>query len=152
MNTKRSTAVVLVVVASLAGCSSASSPAAEPPVTLKDVQAPDGTALKQVTLVEHAVQRLGIRTGTVHQARVSVDGVAGTHKVVPYTAVVYDSNGSTWAYANVSERTYLRASITISSIQGDVAVLTKGPADGTAVVTQGAPELLGAEYEISGEQ
>jgi hypothetical protein len=86
--------------------------------------------------------------------------------------VVYASDGSAWAYVNPAPRTYVRARIAVATIQGDLAVLSDGPAgpsgagrvtgpgaapvdrpaDGTAVVTRGAPELLGAEAEIAGEE
>jgi len=42
--------------------------------------------------------------------------------------------------------------ITIKSISGDVATLSSGPSAGTPVVVVGAPEVLGAELEIDGEQ
>jgi hypothetical protein len=153
MNIKLTMAVTLTVAATLAGCSGASTPAAdEAPVSLKSVKLADGTELKQVQLVDHAVERLGITTGTVHQASATLAGVTAQHKVLPYAAVVYDSNGASWTYVNTAPRTYLRARIAVAAIQGDTAVLTSGPADGTTVVTQGAPELLGAEAEIAGEQ
>lgn len=152
MNDPRSLAVVLVLAAVLAGCSGAPAPSEGPPVRLTNVKAADGTGVKQVELTAHAIERLGITTGTVHQAAVAVGGVLGGHKVVPYAAVVYDSDGSSWTYVNSVPRTYVRARITVSTIVGNVAVLTDGPADGTVVVTQGAPELLGAEAEIAGEE
>ena len=152
MNSLRSIAVVLVVAAGLAGCSSEPPPASEPPVTLTDVRAADGTSLKQVRLSGHAVERLGITTGTVHQATVAVQGVPALHKVLPYAAVVYDSDGSSWTYVTTTPQTYVRSRITVTTILGDLAVLATGPPDGTAVVTQGAPELLGAEAGIAGEQ
>jgi hypothetical protein len=65
---------------------------------------------------------------------------------------VYDSDGSTWTYATAAPRTYLREPIVVERIDGDAAILTRGPAVGTAVVVVGAPELLGAEYQISGEE
>ena len=52
----------------------------------------------------------------------------------------------------VKADTYVRKAITVDSIVGDTAYLTKGPPAGTQVVVVGAPELLGAEYEIAGEE
>jgi len=37
-------------------------------------------------------------------------------------------------------------------VEGGQPQVTKGPAVGAMVVTVGAPELLGAEYDISGEE
>ena len=154
MDLKRLLAVTLVAAAAgcLAGCSSAGPEADPAPVTLTDMKAADGTPIKQVVLVDRAVQRIGITTGSVHEAAATVNGVSGQHQVLPYSAVVYDSDGSSWTYVNSALNTYLRHRITIAAIQGEVAVLTDGPPDGTLVVTQGAPELLGAEAEIAGEE
>ena len=65
---------------------------------------------------------------------------------------IYDGNGVSWAYGEVAPRVFVRAPITIAAVQGGTAVLSKGPADGTSVVTVGAPLLLGAEAQIAGEE
>jgi len=152
--TRRGITVLLTVIAAsgLAGCSNDGPATAVSPVKLTDVTAADGTAIKQVTLADRAVQRIGITTGKVSRASATVAGATADHMVVPYAAVVYDSDGSAWTYTVPSPGTYVRARITVAAIEGEVAVLTDGPAEGTVVVTQGAPELLGAEAEIAGEQ
>ena len=53
---------------------------------------------------------------------------------------------------NTAARTFVRQPIKIDEIQGGTAVLAGGPALGAAVVTVAAPELLGTEYNISGEE
>ena len=53
---------------------------------------------------------------------------------------------------NTAARTYVRQPITIAAILGSTAVLSSGPPVGAAVVTVGAAELLGTEYDISGEE
>jgi hypothetical protein len=88
----------------------------------------------------------------VRTAHASLDGRRGTYRLIPYSAVVYDNDGSTWAFVNTGPRTFVRQRITVGAIQGSTAVLTAGPAPGAAVVTVGAPELLGTEYNISGEE
>jgi hypothetical protein len=45
----------------------------------------------------------------------------------------------------------VREPVAVDHIAGDVAVLSAGPAVGALVVTEGSQELLGAEYDISGE-
>jgi hypothetical protein len=120
-----------------------------PPATVTRIP---GSPVAQVRLTDLAVHRLGIATAAVHEARVAVDGTAGTHKVVPYSAVIYDTRGASWVYVNTAPRTYVRQAITIAGIEGNTAVLARGPAAGAPVVTVGAPELLGTEYNISGEQ
>jgi hypothetical protein len=47
--------------------------------------------------------------------------------------------------------TFVRAPIKVAEIQGDTAVLSKGPPEGTEVVTVGGEELLGTEFAIEGE-
>jgi hypothetical protein len=46
----------------------------------------------------------------------------------------------------------MRERITVRVIRGGAAVVSRGPAAGAMVVTVGAPELLGTEYNISGEE
>src|SRR5215468_700738 len=79
-------------------------------------------------------------------------GGTGAREIIPYSAVVYDTDGSTWTFVNTVPRTYLRQPITIAAISGNVALLSKGPSVGARVVTVGSAELLGTEYNISGEE
>ena len=103
-----------------------------------------GQDLSRVILSAEAAKRLGIETALVGNAQ-----VGGTQReVVPYAAVFYDLNGATWVYTNPSPLTFVRASITVDSITGDVAALSNGPPVGTAVVTVGASELYGTEFGV----
>jgi hypothetical protein len=129
------------VALALAGCGSGSGAGDPSPATLKPVA---GSRVQQVQLTPAAVHRLGIQTQPVRQAS------AGT--VIPYSAVVYDTDGSTWTYVNTSGRTFVRDRIKVTAIEGRSALLSTGPAVGARVVTVGAPELLGTEYDISGEE
>jgi hypothetical protein len=52
-------------------------------------------------------------------------------------------------YTNPEPLVFLRSPITIDYIDGDLAVLSEGPAVGTAVVTLGAAELFGTETGVS---
>jgi hypothetical protein len=104
-----------------------------------------GQGLNRVILTAEAAKRLGIETAQVGNAQ-----VGGTQReAVPYAAVYYDLNGATWVYTIPQPLTYVRAPITVDSITGDVAVLSKGPPVGTAVVTVGATELYGTETGVS---
>jgi len=47
---------------------------------------------------------------------------------------------------------FVREPLTVAAVQGDTAVLSTGPADGTQVVTVGAPLLVGVEAQIAGEE
>ena len=79
-------------------------------------------------------------------------GTAGAAKVVPYAAVVYDTDGSSWTYVETAADTYVRQPITVTVIRGDAALVSAGPRVGAQVVTVGSAELLGTEYNISGEE
>jgi outer membrane murein-binding lipoprotein Lpp len=129
----------------LAGCTGTDARVEQPQSTVKPIA---GSPVQQVQLTEQAMRRLGITTGLVQA--VARPGQGG-RTTIPYSAVVYDADGSTWTYVNTAERTFVRRSITVRVIDGSTAILTSGPAVDTAVVTVGAPELLGAEYDISGE-
>ena len=137
--------LVIGAAAILAGCATAT-PAETPPALIKPVA---GSQIPQLQLTERAVQRLGIVTQPVRPTRAASQPA---HEVIPYSAVVYDHDGSTWTYVNTAARTYERKPITVTDIDGQVALLSAGPAAGTPVVTVGAEELLGTEYNISGEQ
>ena len=69
----------------------------------------------------------------------------------PYAAVLYDPSGETWVYTSPGRLAFVRAPIRIDRIVGDRAFLSSGPPAGTDVVTVGAPELLGVEYEVGEE-
>ena len=137
--------LVIGAAAILAGCATAA-PAEAPPALIKPVA---GSQIPQLQLTERAVQRLGVVTQPVRQTATA--GHAA-REIIPYSAVVYDTDGSTWAYVNTAARTYERKPITVTEIDGDVAQLSAGPPAGTPVVTVGAAELLGTEYNISGEE
>jgi hypothetical protein len=116
--------------------------AAQAPSRLEPVE---GTELNRVILTDEAARRLDVQ---VEAARMEdVDGVQ--HIVVPYSAIIYDVEGEAWVYTTPEPLTYVRQSLDIESIEGDLAVLSDGVSAGTEVVTVGAPELYGAEFEFS---
>jgi hypothetical protein len=67
---------------------------------------------------------------------------------VPYSAVIYDLNGNTWVYVSPEPLVFVREPITIDYIQGDMAILSEGPAIGTEVATVGVAELYGADTGV----
>ena len=137
--------LVIGAAAILAGCATAT-PAETPPALIKPVA---DSQIPQLQLTERAVQRLGIVTQPV---RPTTTAGQPARETIPYSAVVYDTDGSTWTYVNTAARTYERKPITVTEIDGEIAQLSAGPAAGTPVVTVGAAELLGTEYDISGEE
>lgn len=137
-----SLASVAVLALSVTGCSSTEEPAPDPPAVVEDVP---GSDVKAVELRADAAEAIGLETAVV--------GKAGAGRLtIPYAAVVYYLDGTTWTYTETGDHTYQRAPITVAGIAGDVATLSAGPAPGTPVVVVGAPEVLGAELEIDGEQ
>jgi hypothetical protein len=75
----------------------------------------------------------------------------GKRQVVPYNAVIYGVNGETWVFVNPEPLTFVRVPIVIDFIEGDHVVLLEGPEVGTPVVTLGAEELYGSEFEFAEE-
>jgi hypothetical protein len=137
-------AVCLLSVPALGACEkSAAAPESDPPAVVETVP---GSDVKTVQLTDDAAQAAGISTAPVTQAS------APGQLRIPYSAVMYYLDGSTWTYQVQSKNTFRRVPIRVQSISGQVATLTAGPPVGSQVVTVGAPEVLGAELEISGEQ
>ena len=137
--------LVIGAAAILAGCAAAT-PAETPPALIKPVA---GSQIPQLQLTQRAVQRLGIVTQPVQP---SATAGQQDREVIQYSAVVYDHDGSTWTYVSTAADTYQRKPVTVTEIDGAVALLSVGPSAGTQVVTVGAAELLGTEYNISGEE
>jgi cobalt-zinc-cadmium efflux system membrane fusion protein len=65
--------------------------------------------------------------------------------VVPWSAIVFDVNGGTWAYTQAGPRSFTRRRVTVQYTVADDAVITNGPPVGSKVVTAGVQELFGAE-------
>jgi hypothetical protein len=110
------------------------------PVQVEELE---GSDLSLVTLTPRAAERAGLRT-----ARVRSEPGAVRRRIVPYSAVLYDEAGAAWVYTKREGLTFVRAPVTITSIEGDTAALSAGPAPGTIVAAVGAAELYGAEFEV----
>jgi hypothetical protein len=151
MSTRKPGIIGLAAAAALVltGCGVTQATADQPPAIVQAVQ---GSQIPQVRLTDQAMHRIGIATQAVRAATVTVAGRRGPYKVIPYSAVIYDNDGSTWTYVETAARTFMRERITVRVIRGGTAVVSRGPAAGAMVVTVGAPELLGTEYNISGEE
>jgi hypothetical protein len=121
---------------------------------LASVQSVPQSRVPAVRLAPEAITRLGVVTAPVRVGAVPGPdgGRGGVRTSMSYAAVVYDRDGSSWAYTATGPTVFLRKPITVDYITGDVAVLTRGPAAGTPVVVVGSAELLGVEYDISGEE
>lgn len=138
-NHRRLRLLLVALVPLVAACSKADAPesAYEDPSSFVDVE---GTDLREVTFSQRAIERVGVETELV------VD--RSLEKIIPYSAVLYEADGSTWAYTEIKDRTFVRAPITVREITGDIAVLSDGPSAGTKIVTVGVAELFGVEHEL----
>ena len=68
--------------------------------------------------------------------------------VVPAAAVLYDIHGGTWVYENTAPQAFTRRRVEIRYVNGNDAVLARGPKPGAKIVTAGAAELFGTEFGI----
>ena len=134
---------VALIVAGVApaGCTEVE-PAEEAGYEPATLQAVEGSELKQVTLTAEGAERTGLRTAPVRRS--------GDHRVVPYSALIYDGEGKTFVYTAPKPRSFLRAAVVVDRIEGDRVLLTDGPAAGSRVVTIGASEVYGAELDVAG--
>ena len=138
-------ALCLAVLAALgiAGCRKQPDEAAHAsPATVETIP---GASLSRVLLTEKAVERLGIATTPVGNLGA---GPKGPRSVVPYSAVLYGVNGETTVYTNPEPLVFVRHAVVVEAIEGDLALVTDGPAPGTQVVTVGAAELFGTEFGV----
>jgi hypothetical protein len=128
----------------LAGCQAVASgsEAEEAIAAAASVETDANGGPSTLTLTDEALERLRLETSRV-------EGRPG-QLVVPYSAVIYDADGDTWAFVELEDGVYRRAPITIVSVDGDDVRLSAGPAPGTEVVTVAAAELVGVEAGISG--
>lgn len=68
--------------------------------------------------------------------------------VVPSSAVLFDAVGGSWVYVRTADHAYERRRIDLARIDGDVAVLARGPAAGALVVRTGGSALFGVEFGV----
>jgi hypothetical protein len=65
--------------------------------------------------------------------------------VIPYSALLYEPDGSTAVYVNTGPLIYTLSFISVDHIAGDQVYVSNGLAPGMRVVTVGAEELLGVQ-------
>jgi hypothetical protein len=109
------------------------------PAKLEEVKGNED--LKRVTLTKEGAERTGIETEKVRRQ--------GGRKVVPYDALIYDTEGKTYVYTSPKPLNYLRAPVKVVDVSGDRVTFSDGPPAGTEVVTVGTPEVYGTELEVA---
>jgi membrane fusion protein, heavy metal efflux system len=87
----------------------------------------------------------GIRPGERVHVRLAGRAVE-TGSVIPDSALLHDIHGGTWVYERTAPHAYARRRVEVRDTLGGFAILTRGPATGTPVVTTGAAELFGIEF------
>jgi len=161
--TRSLAAIVVLLGAVLAGCGSTSTPPI--PVSGQLVGA-SGTSPGHITLSALGAQRIGLQTAVAQAVPtpapvVKTTVVAGVKKtiripapasaasvIIPYSAVIYDPSGATYAFANTAALTYVEVPITVQQITGNFAYLSAGPKAGAKVVSVGAEELYGVQTGV----
>ncbi len=71
---------------------------------------------------------------------------AAERLAVPASALLRDVQGQSWVYVRLGERRFGRQRVEIDRVEGDLALLVRGPAEGAEVVAAGAAELFGTEF------
>lgn len=133
--------VIALAVWLIARESGSESQAATEPAVLEPVE---GSELLRVRLTARATERLDLQTAAVRAA----PGADGGAAIVPYSALLYDTNGATWVYTNPERLVFVRAPVEVDRIVGAQAFLSAAPPAGTLVVSVGAAELYGAELGV----
>jgi hypothetical protein len=143
----RSACAGLVLIAagvSLSACSEASTgydyetASHHEPAKLEPIK---GTDVQRVIFDAEAAKRVGLQTAPIRQN--------GEGRNMPYAALIYDAEGNTYAYTAPEPLTYVRKEIEVDRVDGDSVVLSDGPPAGTKVVTVGAAEVYGTEFEVA---
>ncbi len=134
----------LLLAAGLAGCGATEGAAEDVMAEVASVETPADGGPGVITLSEAAERRLVIETTPVAAAPAGL--------VVPYAALIYDTDGATWVFIRTAPLTYQRAPVVTVGKSADQMVLSSGPPVGAEVVTVGAAELVGVETGIDGEE
>jgi hypothetical protein len=138
---------LLVACMPLTGCKQSQEAVAAEEGGPAKVEHLDGAEPTRVTLTEDAAKRLDLQTAAARDLQVR----GAMRNVIPYSAILYDTEGNTWTYTSPEPLVFVRHSIKVDFIDGEMAVLSEGLPAGTSVVTVGAEELYGSELEFEEE-
>lgn len=140
--------VLIAVGVSLSACSQAGGTSAGgyeaasydgPPAKLESIE---GREAQRVKFTAFGAKQTGLKTAEIRGS--------GEQKVMPYSAVLYDAEGNAFTYTSPEPLTFVRKDIKVDHVDGNRAVLSEGPPAGTEVVTVGAQEVHGTEFEVEG--
>jgi hypothetical protein len=136
--------VLIAGVVSLSACGEASTgydyetASHHEPAKLEPIK---GTDVQRVIFDAEAAKAVGLQTAPIREN--------GQEMVIPYDAVIYGADGNTYTYTAPEPRTFVRQEISIDHVDGESAMLSDGPPAGTEVVTVGAAEVYGTEFEVA---
>src|SRR5262245_5154090 len=109
--------IVLVLISTSLLLSACGAPSADIEVPEEEgpaqVEHLEGAQPTRVTLTEDAAQRLDIQT------------VPAQANIIPYAALLYDTEGNTWVYINPEPFVFVRSPVTVDHIEGGKAFLSK---------------------------
>jgi hypothetical protein len=134
-------AVLLVAGAAGSGCAAVEDEDTHSEYEPAVLQPITGSDAKRVVLTAEGARRIGLQTAPVQR-----DGAR--RRVLPTAAVLYDEEGAPFTYTNPAPLTFVRVKLAITNVAHRRAVLSAGPPVGTAVVTTGAAEVYGTEFEV----
>jgi hypothetical protein len=136
--------VLIAVGVSLSACGEASTgydyetASHHEPAKLEPIK---GTDVQRVIFDAEGAKRVGLQTAPIRQN--------GEEKVIPYAAVIYGADGKTYTYTAPEPLTFVRKEIKIDRVDGNSAVLSDAPPASTEIVTVGAAEVYGTEFEVA---
>jgi RND family efflux transporter MFP subunit len=103
-------------------------------------------AAASVDLYYEVRGKTSLRPGERVGVTVPLAGPGTRGLVVPLAAIVRDANGGSWVYEQRDSVTFIRRQVDVASVSEGRAILSRGPAAGTRIVTAGAIELFGTEF------
>jgi hypothetical protein len=136
--------LLIVGVVSLSACGEASTgydyetASHHEPAKLEPIK---GTDVQRVIFDAEGAKRVGLQTVPIRQN--------GQGMIVPSKAVIYDAEGKAYAYTAPEPLTFVRKEIVVDHVAGDSVVLSDGPPAGTEIVTVGAAQVYGTEFEVA---
>lgn len=142
---RRRSASLLPLLLALGACTNASTGAAKQ-LNAYTIEKVAGTDIVRLHLEPKAVERIELRAEPVLE--LASGGATTGSRTIPYGALLYKADGSTFVYTQPEATTFVRHPVTVERVDGDRVVVTNGPAAGTPVVTDGAAELWGVEFGV----
>jgi hypothetical protein len=156
-STTRAASVGLILLGlALAGCGGS---ATHPPAPASRLENMAGSSAGKIVLTPAGAEHIGIRIAPVLSATALAGSTTasasltagGPIAVIPYSAIVFDPSGRTYAFTSPARLTYTEVPITIDHVSGDSAYLLAGPHPGAEVVTVGAEELFGVQTGVTAQ-